>query len=269
MSGYLDHLVARSLGTPEVVRPVISPLYAGLQVAPAGELAAEPGLEVEEVREGRQDPAVQDRPAAPVRASTVETDEAPPAMPAPGKTRAPDAEARRPIATPERQLDARPAAHPVRPSLVAPLERSTTEPVPRARTRPRPALSADPTPTDGHAVVGPPAIHAAPAVAHPSRPVTPPGPARSMLASASAPAVQAPRVATRIDAAGPRRVTPGPRDEPGRRDRDDERTVEISIGRIEIRATPGGAPIAAPATSRRTAVSLDAYLLARSREGRA
>jgi hypothetical protein len=48
-----------------------------------------------------------------------------------------------------------------------------------------------------------------------------------------------------------------------------ERTVEITIGRIDIRALPGVSPPAAQAPSRRTALSLEAYLHARAREGRA
>jgi hypothetical protein len=74
---------------------------------------------------------------------------------------------------------------------------------------------------------------------------------------------------TRHDAIAGGSRAPGSRSNPASTSDGRERTVEITIGRIEIRAVPGAAPPAAPVAPRRTTMSLEAYLLARTREGRA
>ena len=275
MSGYLGRLAARSMGIADVARPVIAPLYADWRGEPSTGPDVEITAELPEIVEERLAPV---RPRS-VRGSRPAADEV-------------DDSEQRPIATPRAR--ATPAVTSSRgPDVDAPpvLDRAEHKPI-QARRRALVGPPADPRTEEADAA---PAISVSTGRARPPIPVpvvrarpvdpsTPPGedpagldrrPAgnptsaeRTAILTPTSPAVQAPPVLTRR--ASVARDAPAARPLADGAPAPDDRTVEISIGRIEIRALPGSAPAGERQTSpRRTAVSLEAYLDARSREGRA
>ena len=284
MSGFLARLSARALGVAETVRPVIAPLYAGWRIAPDDQRVEPADLEIDETREvepARDRPAPRGRPApsnetvAAEPVSPIATIRPTAAVVPPGTHRDRHDEPPAAGAVPERSAERRTEAAPDAPPARRPAARRSEPRVDATLSTPSgvvagPVRVAAPRPTTLRArSEQPEPVQPLTAAIRPSEASSPTVPAPSPMLVAPTSAVGAPRVVTRLDPPSASRRTGGPGLAPVGRAMDEERTVEISIGRIEIRATPGAAPVATPTAQRRTAVSLDAYLLARSREGRA
>jgi hypothetical protein len=291
MSGYLSRLVARSLGTADLVRPVIAPLYADWRREPsitADRGAIDDGLEVHEIREAEPTRAPVARSPRATGSPMADGGDPPPAarplLRASAPVPSPEPPRAEPQSTPPRSTAgtiALPEAAPIdtpsvarrrsqtaRPRSPEPIARvtvpaSSTVNVPDDHPAPRPAPKR-PTRIDAAT-----AILVDPAETPRDRPTTPRGtPDRPALLTPTTPAIVAPPVVARSGPFTGVSQAPG-RSNPASTPDDRERTVEITIGRIEIRAVPGTAPAAAPVATRRTSMSLEAYLLARAREGRA
>ena len=274
MSGYLGRLAARSLGIAEVARPVIPPLYADWRSEPSG-----PDGEHEPVP-----PEIVEERLAPVRPRAVRG----------GRPAVDEAdESDHPVVASPRARDAPRVTRAQGPDVdVAPaFDRSELGPIqgrrpariqPATDPRPEEAGSAPAISVSTGRVLTPIAVPmtraglvlpTTPQGEHPAvldrRPAREPTPAeRTAILALTAPLVQAPPVMSRRASAA--RDIPAVHPSVNGAPEPDDRTVEISIGRIEIRAVPGSAPAGErQASPRRTAVSLEAYLGARSREGRA
>jgi hypothetical protein len=291
MSGYLGRLVARSLGTADLARPVIAPLFADWRREPATEVereAVDGALEIHETQEREPTPSRAARSARPTEPlDAVAADPRPAARPLSGDRAAiPSTEPSPPSggSAPSATLGtlAPTGAAPVGVPSVGPRRSETASPRPLAqvepvtvpapsvvnalddRPAPRPARKRPARADDATAIpVHPAEVARGRSQAHHDTPDRP------ALLAPTAPAIPAPRVVTRHDGTAGGSRTPGSRPGPAPIPDDSERTVEITIGRIEIRAVPGAAPPVGAAATRRTATSLEAYLLARAREGRA
>jgi hypothetical protein len=290
MSRYLRHLAERSLGVADVARAVVPALYADWRRAgPAWapdtlDSYGREGLEVE--------PEELPPPHEPRRASRRPRS----AEPTPNDSEEAGirpAGARRTDSRPEAPREAVPAADvPELPPVPTTATRETrriapvvtrTPPPGRAEPRSPRSLPAPAEPVVRSADVGPRRVVAsvteqAAVTVPPILPSRPSLPAlesvrhmearQTTLAPAGAPDAPIPRVVVPRTAAAPATRTAGslrgsdPTGMPA-----EDRIVEISIGRIEVRATP--APVREhPTPALRPTLSLDAYLHGRAREGR-
>jgi hypothetical protein len=286
VSGYLRRLAARSLGTADVARPIIPPLYSDWRREPSIASDGEPSggaLDVEEVAEAPPAhlPAVRssrqplprdgDEPdrrpspsATPRMVAVVPPSDAPagttPPIAATHPERRPVAGSRAALPTPiprrevenAEPLPQAPARRATPPPLTvsAAADMPPPRPMPPARDRAHESSGSMTRPSDRPRAAG----------AHP------PVPDRPALLALSSPVIEAPPAGARHARSGSN--ASAPRVQPPTVPVVEERTVEITIGRIEIRALPGAAPVAIPVAPRRPTLSLDAYLHARTREGR-
>ena len=288
MSGYLRRLAARSLGTADVARPIIPPLYSDWRRQSSMVAGGQPSggpLEVEEFTESpparlpavwpmhQSVPRSAHEPSGPPSTPpTSRTDTVTPPSGAPAETALPvvtkpehrPARGSRPLIadptpTPRRAgeeagpIPAAPVRRvtaPASPTVGVPPDMPPPRPVPVVRDRTVDSTGSTPERSDRR---------------HGQADPRPSASDRPALLALAAPSIEAPP-------AGPRRARSesgagAPWARPAAAPMAEERTVEITIGRIEIRALPGAAPAASPPVGRRTTMSLEAYLHARAREG--
>ena len=289
MSGFLRRLAERSLGQADTARPVVPPLYAdwqrdGALAAPDAGAAAD-DLTVEDVEETAP-PVSRRRPARQQSREPVEEVPAqaspPTGSPSRRSPRAGEAAVQPPIVVEPPPVAPVSALAPPPPNRTGPALLPPAEPAPS-----NPASIADRRPADRRTTREPASQAAArPATAPAGMPNLAPRPLRRLadvagaddprrveprlttLAPAGAPPAAIPRIVAVAPPArrtmAPAAVATQPTEAAG-----EERIVEISIGRVEIRATPVAATQERAAPAARPALSLEAYLHGRAREGRA
>jgi len=254
MSDFLGHLAARIVDPERAVRPRLASRFEPVSPA-APALPDNGGLQGPSLVEVRaEEPAIAPPPARSLRPAT--------AAPAAPEATAEEAE-REPAPAPSRRRRARRRSGAEdAPALSAPLPRPRQEPL-QAQVRPAPSRPRmGPTPSsepDG-----------APAVREPADSPSSRGrrlSARDGPEPADSPAPRPPPTfaappsgTTAALLAPPARAVLAPRAK-----QPPEPTIQVTIGRIEVRATPPPAPSTRPPTTAPAAVSLDEYLRQRSK----
>jgi hypothetical protein len=289
MSGYLRHLAERSLGMADVARAVVPPLYADWRRAgPAGvvdTLGSEGRDDLEVVTEEGSTPQRAPWTPRPPRSVEPIPKDSETADTRPARSRRADraSDASRPAVAAAEVLELPPVMTraPRESRRIEPVETPTPEPrqIPLPSRTPGPA-TAEPAPRSAEAgprsatarvtvpvrVSIPPILRRTPGLPalQSSRPVEA---RRTTLAPVGAPTAPIPRVVVPRPAAASTHPPGSGRGPDGTAMPAQHRIVEISIGRIEVRATP--APVREHrAPTPRPTLSLDAYLQGRAREGR-
>ena len=283
MSDFLSRLAERSTGTPPALRPrVPSTFEPWPAVDPGSEMPtpAAPPSAAQPARAGAPPPVATARPTRELRSASVAPSRT--AWP-PTPADAPDGDDRPLEATTSRTHS--PAPAPLAPALSAAATGPGADAPPR--TVPAPA-SRHGAPDHSPEPAGPARqTRAAAASSRQARrqASAPPAPERAAPAAAPAPvaaraAAHAPRdedaVAPSREAASPSADRPagvvgrrrsGPASTPGRAG-EGTLTVEVTIGRVEVRAAPAPPPHAARRPAPGPRVTLDEYLAERTQAGR-